>query len=79
MVSDKMSELRKLNPEEIEKILKTFPNAKHIAVENFLMTVAACQKKYYTIENLKKDKFLYGWNSDTFKAILKGIETAVIK
>jgi len=71
-----MQKLRDLTPQEIEKILKKFPNAKLVAVENFLMTVGQNQNKYYALANLDKDRLLYGWNSDTVRAIRKGIDLA---
>ena len=71
-----MPELRNLTGQEIEKILKKFPNAKRIAVETFLMTVANNSNKYYANANLDKDRLLYGWNIDTARAIRKGIDLA---
>ena len=71
-----MVELRDLTGPEIEKVLKKFPNAKKIAVENFLMTVSQCQNKYYALANLDKDRLLYGWNMDTVRAVRKGIDIA---
>ena len=71
-----MTELRDLTSPEIERLLKKFPQARKIAVENFLMTVSQCLNKYYALANLNKDRLLYGWNIDTARAIRKGIDIA---
>lgn len=71
-----MPQLRSLTTTEIESILRKHPKARRIAVENFLMTVANNQNPYYVHANLDKDRLLYGWNSDTVRAIRKGIKLA---
>jgi len=74
-----MTEMRDLPSQEIKKLLREFPQARRIAVENFLSTVSQCDSKYFAYANLDRDRILYGWNSDTYRAIRKGIEIAAKK
>jgi hypothetical protein len=57
----------------IENALKKYPEAKRIAVENFVMT-ALVDAKYDNRYNLIDDTINYGWNADTFAAIRECLE-----
>lgn len=59
---------------KIHEILENYPNAKKIAVENFLMTVGSNDNPIYARLNLDMDARLYGWNKETINAIKEGIE-----
>jgi hypothetical protein len=60
-----------LNKERIEEILKKYPKARRIAVENFLMTKSGDQMADGM--NLSMDAQSYKWNRDTVNAIREGI------
>jgi len=68
--------MRNLTIPEIDKILEKHPQAKRIAVENFLITVTNCGSESNARKNLKLDTKLYRWNTQTVKAIKVGIEIA---
>jgi len=68
--------MRNLTFEEIDALLRKYPKARKIAVEDFLSTVAAFQTKSNALANARKDTLLYGWNAQTVQAIWEGISTA---
>jgi hypothetical protein len=51
----------------IEDVLKKYPSAKRVAVENFVMSAPFDIEA--NRENLLDDVISYGWNVDTFLAI----------
>jgi hypothetical protein len=57
----------------VEQSLSKFPNAKKIAVSNFVGTLSGNMEA--DIDNTYLDAEMYGWNEDTILAILHGIET----
>lgn len=69
-----VSKLRNATFEEIRALLRKYPHARKIAVENFLSTVSGCECDDYAILNLRSDARLYGWNHDTVHAIAEGIK-----
>jgi len=68
--------MRNLTFEEIDALLRKYPKARKIAVEDFLSTVASFQTKSNALANARKDALLYGWNAQTAQAIWEGISTA---
>lgn len=62
-----------LNKQQIDEILSRHKKARVTAVENFLMTKSG--DVMADSMNLEMDASLYKWNSDTIKAIRKGIMT----
>lgn len=66
--------MRNCTWEEIEALLRKYPDARKIVVENFLSTVANNEVKFYALENLRRDALMYGWNAQTVLAIREGIE-----
>ena len=56
-----------------EQSIQKFPEAKQIAVSNFVSTL--CGNMEADIENTYLDAEMYGWNDDTILAILHGIDT----
>lgn len=65
--------MRSLTLQEIEQFASR-PNARRIAVENFLMSMGS--DKEVAIANLTLDTKAYGWNTATTGAILAGIKLA---
>lgn len=65
--------MRKLSIVEIEKFASR-KNVKRIPVENFLMSMGTVYK--HAIGNLVLDTAMYGWKSETYKAIEDGIKLA---
>lgn len=61
---------------EIADILRKNPNAKRIAVENFLSTMG--NDKNVAMSNLGFDAKSYKWNTATVKAITQGIKIACL-
>jgi hypothetical protein len=60
-----------LTIEKIQTILKKYPGAKKIAVENFLLTKQ--DNPWVDTINATNDALLYKWNNDTINAIREGI------
>ena len=57
-----------------QEALRLYPNAKRIAVENFVETlIGTCRSDEEA--NLLMDAKLYKWNLDTIEAIAFGIAT----
>jgi hypothetical protein len=56
----------------IEVALTAFPEAKRVAVENFVMS--APNDKKVNQRNISYDALLYGWNQDTIDAIVSALE-----
>lgn len=65
--------MRNCTTEEIQKLLAKYPDAKKIAVENFLMTVGNNPNPQCALANLQMDANLYKWNQATQRAIKEGI------
>jgi hypothetical protein len=66
-----------LSADQVGEILKKYPKAKTIAVENFLMTKSG--DNMADSMNLSMDARSYGWNRDTVNAIREGIRTKAKK
>ena len=62
--------MRKLDIEEIERLAGK-ENVRQIAVENFLGSMGSDNR--IAILNMRRDAKMYGWNSQTIKAIEQGI------
>jgi hypothetical protein len=60
-----------MDEQKIEALLKKYPKAKQIAVENFLMSLTG--DKMADGMNLSADAKSYGWNTQTIQAIREGI------
>ena len=65
--------MRQLTEAEIES-LASQPGVRHIAVENFLMSMG--DNASDARANLRLDNKLYRWNHQTYNAILDGIRLA---
>lgn len=65
--------MRELSIEEIE-VFANRKGVRKIAVENFLMNMGFVYK--HAIGNLILNTAMYGWNSETYKAIEDGIKLA---
>lgn len=65
--------MRNCTLEEIEQLLRKYPNALKIAVENFLSTVANCETEAWATMNARRDAIQYEWNAQTLLAIREGI------
>lgn len=61
----------KISEEQIEALLKKYPKAKRIAVENFLMSLSG--EPMADSMNMSADARSYGWNSQTIQAIREGM------
>jgi hypothetical protein len=72
---DAAGEGRSLTDEEI-KVLVATPDARRIAVENFLGTMDVSLPRWMNEGNLDMDTRSYGWNGATVRAISKGIALA---
>jgi len=66
--------MRILTIEEIKEIVRQFPRARRVAVENFLATMGTDRDT--ALRNLELDARLYHWNRDTVRAIARGIKKA---
>jgi hypothetical protein len=60
-----------LTTEQIQTILKKYPGAKRIAVENFLLSKQG--DVMADSINMQMDAQMYKWNRDTINAIREGI------
>jgi hypothetical protein len=56
----------------IEYVLRRFPKARRIAVENFIMSSVG-NRYDYQLANLEVDAELYRWNEATKQAIRTGL------
>jgi hypothetical protein len=56
---------------KIKEILAKYPEARKIAVENFLISMSGDRSENQS--NLELDTNLYHWNADTVNAITEGI------
>ena len=65
--------MRELHVDEIVKLAQQ-PRVKQVAVQNFLMSMG--DNHDWAIQNLRLDSKLYGWNHETYNAILDGIKLA---
>jgi hypothetical protein len=65
-------EARQITTAIIENVLKKYPRARRIAVENFL---ASSKGRSYRnqLANLEYDAYLYKWKTETKKAIRSGL------
>jgi hypothetical protein len=73
--------MRDLRVAEVEQALEKVPNSKRPRVQreavfNFLTSAGANPDRYSAIQNMFRDKRLYGWNQETLIAIAIGIEMA---
>lgn len=65
-------EARRVTTAIIENVLKKYPRARRIAVENFLASSKGLSYRNQ-LENLEYDAYLYKWKTDTKKAIRAGL------
>ena len=65
--------MRELHADEIAKLAQQ-PRVRQVAVQNFLMSMG--DNRDWAIKNLRLDSRLYGWNHETYNAILDGIKMA---
>jgi hypothetical protein len=66
--------MRNCTWEEIEQLLHKYPDARKIAVENFLSTVANCETVLNACLCLQQDARAYHWNAQTVLVIKDGIK-----
>jgi len=65
--------MRNLHQTEITNIIKSYPDCRNTAVNNFLVTVTANKTITDAKLNLIIDSIQYDWNESTYKAIYEGI------
>ena len=71
--------MRNLSSKEINALLQKHPDARKIAVENFLGTITNNGNKFNALQNLQMDAILFGWTFETQRAIKEGIGEACKK